>query len=148
MPGEADNRLLLVNAPPAPHGERIVAPGGGGVPARTSVPRIRALNIIPSELCNSRQHRQFSASRESYSVLPFPAKTSYRAADYTIRIMLSVSGVKVRRSRLRTSRARRRQERAWRQWSGCTRPFASPAPGSRPDRIKKRNEITRIADPP
>ena len=27
------------------------------------------------------------------------------------------------------SRARRRQERAWRQWPACTRPFASPAPG-------------------
>ena len=27
------------------------------------------------------------------------------------------------------SRVRRRQERAWRQWPACTRPFASPAPG-------------------
>ena len=28
-----------------------------------------------------------------------------------------------------SSRARRRQERAWRQWPGPSRPFASPAPG-------------------
>lgn len=44
--------------------------------------------------------------------------------------MLSVSVVKVRRSSLRTSRARRRQERGWLQWPGASRPFASPAPDS------------------
>ena len=35
------------------------------VPARASVPRIRAHNIIPSELCNSRRHRQYPAPAES-----------------------------------------------------------------------------------
>ena len=38
-----------------------------------------------------------------------PAKTAYRASDYTIRIMLSVSVGAVRRSYLRISRARRRR---------------------------------------
>ena len=58
-----------------------------------------------------------------------PAKTPCRAADYTIRIMLRTlrrQGAKVLPS---NSRVRRRQERAWRQWPACTRPFASPAPG-------------------
>ena len=41
-----------------------------------------------------------------------PQITAYKASDYTIRIMLSVSVVKVRRSFLRISRARRRQERS------------------------------------
>ena len=58
-----------------------------------------------------------------------PAETAYRASDYTIRIMLSVSVGAVRRSYLRISRARRRQGRAWLQWPGASRPFASPAPG-------------------
>ena len=48
--------------PPAPKGDNRP---GGGVPARPSVPRIRALNIIPSELCNSRRHRQYPAQTES-----------------------------------------------------------------------------------
>ena len=43
---------------------------GGGVPAPPSVPRIRALNIIPSELCNCRRHRQCPASRESAKHTP------------------------------------------------------------------------------
>ena len=47
--------------PPAPRGDNRP---GGGVPARASVPRIRALNIIPSELCNSRRHRQYPAPAE------------------------------------------------------------------------------------
>ena len=58
-----------------------------------------------------------------------PAKTACRASDYTIRIMLRTlrrQGAKVLPS---NSRVRRRQERAWRQWPACTRPFASPAPG-------------------
>jgi len=58
-----------------------------------------------------------------------PAKTAYRASDYTIRIMLRTlrrQGAKVLPS---NSRVRRRQERAWRQWPGPSRPFASPAPG-------------------
>ena len=48
--------------PPAPKGDNRP---GGRVPARPSVPRIRALNIIPSELCNSRRHRQYPAPAES-----------------------------------------------------------------------------------
>ena len=53
--------------PPTPRGDNRP---GGGVPARPSVPRIRALNIIPSELCNSRRHRQCPASRESAKHTP------------------------------------------------------------------------------
>ena len=86
-------------------------------------------NIIPSELCNSRRHRQCPASREEVSRGQKPAKTAYRASDYTIRIMLRTlrrQGAKVLPS---NSRVRRRQERAWRQWPGPSRPFASPAPG-------------------
>ena len=45
-------------------------------------------NIIPSELCNSRRHRQCPASREEVSRGQKPAKTACRASDYTIRIML------------------------------------------------------------
>ena len=48
--------------PPTPRGDNRP---GDGVPARPSVPRIRALNIIPSELCNSRRHRQYPAPAES-----------------------------------------------------------------------------------
>ena len=86
-------------------------------------------NIIPSELCNSRRHRQCPASREEVSRGQKPAKTACRASDYTIRIMLRTlrrQGAKVLPS---NSRVRRRQERAWQQWPACTRPFASPAPG-------------------
>ena len=57
-------------APPATDSHPVYPPRGdnrpgGGVPARPSVPRIRALNIIPSELCNSRRHRQYPAPAES-----------------------------------------------------------------------------------
>ena len=86
-------------------------------------------NIISSELCNSRQHRHLSALRVSIFVGQKPSKPPYRAADYTIRIMLRT----LRRCSARVlpsnSRARRRQERAWRQWPVRHRPFASPAPG-------------------
>ena len=86
-------------------------------------------NIIPSELCNSRRHRHLSASREEVCVGQKPAETPYRAADYTIRIMLRTlrqCSAKVLPS---NSRVRRRQERAWLQWPVRHRPFASPAPG-------------------
>ena len=43
---------------------------GGRVPVRWTVPRIRALNIISSELCNSRRHRQRPASRVSEKHTP------------------------------------------------------------------------------
>ena len=85
-------------------------------------------NIIPSELCNSRRHRQCPVSWEEVSMGQKPAKTPFQASDYTIRIMLRTlrrQGAKVLPS---NSRVRRRQERAWRQWPACTRPFASPAP--------------------
>ena len=83
------NRQLavLVYSPPAPQGERIIT-------RETECQRGRQCpypafhNIIPSELCNSRRHRHFSASRASIFVGQKPAETPYRAADYTIRIML------------------------------------------------------------
>ena len=87
-------------------------------------------NIIPSGLCNSRQIKQLHASKKRAREGHQPARASYPASDYTIRIMLRklpYQGAKVLPP---NSRARRRQERAWRQWPGCTRPFASPAPGS------------------
>lgn len=58
-----------------------------------------------------------------------PAKTAYRAADYTIRIMLRTLRQCDAEVVPSNSRVRRRQERAWRQWPGPSRPFASPAPG-------------------
>ena len=112
--------------PPAPRGDNRP---GDGVPARPSVPRIRALNIIPSELCNSRRNRHLPLEGHQLLMGQKPAKTACRASDYTIRIMLRTlrrQGAKVLPS---NSRVRRRQERAWRQWPACTRPFASPAPG-------------------
>ncbi len=42
---------------------------------RASLPRIRRHNIIPSELCNSRRHRQCPASRESVKHTPGARKT-------------------------------------------------------------------------
>ena len=58
--------------PPAPKGDNRP---GGGVPARPSVPRIRALNIIPSELCNSRRHRQCPAPTASARHTPGARRT-------------------------------------------------------------------------
>ena len=58
-----------------------------------------------------------------------PAKPPYKAADYTIRIMLRTLRDQSAKVLPPNSRARRRQERVWRQWPGCTRSFASPAPG-------------------
>ena len=86
-------------------------------------------NIIPSELCNSRQHRHLSALRVSIFVGQKPAKPPYRASDYTIRIMLRTLRQWDAKVLPSNSRARRRQERAWRQWPVRHRPFASPAPG-------------------
>ena len=119
---------VLVYAPPAPHGERIITREPQCQRERRA-PYPAFHNIIPSELCNSRRHRQCSASREEVSGGQKPAKTAYKASDYTIRIMLRTlrhQGAEVLPS---NSRVRRRQERAWRQWPACTRPFASPAPG-------------------
>ena len=57
-----DSHLIY---PPTPRGDNRP---GGGVPARASVPRIRALNIIPSELCNSLHQRRCHA-RTSVKVI-------------------------------------------------------------------------------
>ena len=51
-----------------------------------------------------------------------PAETAYRASDYTIRIMLSVSVSAVRRSYLRISRARRRRTGSPPQGPPASRP--------------------------
>ena len=71
-------------------------------------------NIIPSELCNSRRHRQCSASMKGVSRGQKPAKTSYRASDYTIRIMLRTlrqCGAEVQPSNSRVRRRRTRHSR-------------------------------------
>ena len=60
--GQSPPQTPIWFIPPTPRGDNRP---GGGVPARPSVPRIRALNIIPSELCNSRRHRQYPAPAES-----------------------------------------------------------------------------------
>jgi len=86
-------------------------------------------NIISSELCNSVRHRYLFASEEEVCMGQKPAKPPYRAADYTIRIMLRTLRDQSAKVLPPNSRARRRQERVWRQWPGCTRSFASPAPG-------------------
>ena len=71
-------------------------------------------NIIPSELCNSRRHRQCPASREEVSRGQKPAKTACRASDYTIRIMLRTllrQGAEVLPSNSRVRRRRTRHSR-------------------------------------
>ena len=85
-------------------------------------------NIISSELCNSVRHRHPSASEEEVCVGQKPATPPYKAADYTIRIMLRTLRRQGARVFPSNSRARRRQERAWLQWPVRHRPFASPAP--------------------
>ena len=83
-------------------------------------------NIIPSELCNSRRHRQCPASREEVSRGQKPAKTACRASDYTIRIMLRTlrrQGAKVLPS---NSRARRRQTSGPLQGPPASRPVRGP----------------------
>ena len=61
-------QTLAGQSPLAPQGENNHP--GEGVPVRASLPRIRRHNIIPSELCNSRRHRQCHASRESVKHTP------------------------------------------------------------------------------
>ena len=78
--------------------------------------------IIPSGLCNSRRHRQCPASREEVSMGQKPAKTAYRASDYTIRIMLRTlrrQGAKVLPS---NSRVRRRRTSSPPQGPPASRP--------------------------
>ena len=92
---------------PRPPGEIITREPQCQRERRTPYPAFH--NIIPSELCNSRRHRHLSASRASIFEGLKPAETPYRAADYTIRIMLRTlrhQGAKVLPSK---SRVRRRQ---------------------------------------
>ena len=116
------NRQLtvLVYAPQSPEGKIITREPQCLRECRTPYPAFH--NIIPSELCNSRRHRQCPASREEVSRGQKPAKTAYRASDYTIRIMLSVSVGAVRRSYLRISRARRRRTGSPPQGPPASRP--------------------------
>ena len=88
MSGQARHRLPSSN-PPAPQG-RI---SGGLRPTSASplVLRIRAHNIIPSGLCNSRWRRHCNATRSSRCKGQQPVSAASYASDYTIRIMLSVS---------------------------------------------------------
>ena len=92
-------------------------------------PESAYINIIPSGLCNSSRDRHLSARTTSICECQRPARTSCLLRVSTIRIMLSTLRKCVARVVPPSSRARRRQERAWLQWSGCTRPFASPTPG-------------------
>ena len=55
---------VLVYAPPAPHGERIITREPQCQRERRA-PYPAFHNIIPSELCNSRRHRQYPAPAES-----------------------------------------------------------------------------------
>ena len=112
---------------PRPPGEIITREPQCQRERRTPYPAFH--NIIPSELCNIRRHRHHPPGGYQLLMGQKPAETAYRASDYTIRIMLRTlrqCGAKVLPS---NSRVRRRQERAWRQWPGPSRPFASPAPG-------------------
>ena len=70
--GQSPPQTPIRFIPPAPRGDNRP---GGVVPTLASVPRIRAHNIIPSELCNSRRHRQCPASRESVKHTPGARKT-------------------------------------------------------------------------
>ena len=124
------NRQLavLVRPPPAPRGESIIAREPQCRRDR-QCPESAYINIIPSGLCNSRQHPHYHVFTASIREGQKPAPTSFQASDYTIRIMLSTLRHQVAWVVPPTSRARRRQERAWLQWPGPSRPFASPAPG-------------------
>ena len=79
-------------------------------------------NIIPSELCNSRRHRQCSASREDVSRGQKPAKTAYRASDYTIRIMLRTLRRQDAKVLPSNSRVRRRRTSSPPQGPPASRP--------------------------
>ena len=72
MTGQAGHRLLLVYPPPPP----------GAIIAREpqcrrerQCPESAYINIIPSGLCNSRQHRQCSASAASVKHTPGARRT-------------------------------------------------------------------------
>jgi len=84
--GQAGHRLLLVSHPQPLKGSIITRETE--CQRHRQCPESAKINIIPSELCNSRQHRQCPASREEVSRGQKPAKTAYKASDYTIRIML------------------------------------------------------------
>jgi hypothetical protein len=110
--GFASHRLLLVNHPWPLKGKIITREREYQCERRASYPAFH--NIIPSELCNSRRHRQCPASREEVSRGQKPAKTAYRASDYTIRIMLRTlrrQGAEVLPSNSRVRRRRTRHSR-------------------------------------
>ena len=116
------NRQLtvLVYAPQSPEGKIITREPQCLRECRTPYPAFH--NIIPSELCNSRRHRQCPASREEVSRGQKPAKTTCRASDYTIRIMLRTlrrQGAKVLPS---NSRVRRRRTSSPPQGPPASRP--------------------------
>ena len=105
--GQAGHRLLLVHHPWPLKGKIITRERWRQFDRLPLYPAFH--NIIPSELCNSVRHRHLSASEEEVCVGQKPAKPPYRAADYTIRIMLRTlrhQGAKVLPS---NSRVRRRQ---------------------------------------
>jgi len=149
--GQAGHRLLLVNAPPAPHrGEDNARPVPFELP---SVPENPRHNIIPSELCNSRRHRQCPASRERQQHTPSPAKKAYRAPDYTIRIMLR-SSVLPSRGQIPPVRSARRQERSFAPGPSPalarrkTPHFAGPRPQSaRPYQGRRERAPSSLAPP-
>ena len=65
-----------------PEGERIIA-RETECQRHRQCPESAFHNIIPSELCNSRRQRRYSASEEEECVEQKHANTPYRAADYT-----------------------------------------------------------------
>ena len=116
------NRQLtvLVYAPQSPEGKIITREPQCQRDRQCLYPAFH--NIIPSELCNSRRHRQCPASREEVSRGQKPAKTACRASDYTIRIMLRTlrrQGAKVLPS---NSRVRRRRTSSPPQGPPASRP--------------------------
>ena len=116
---------VLVYAPPAPHGERIITREPLCQRERRA-PYPAFHNIIPSELCNSRRHRQCSASREEVSRGQKPAKTAYRASDYTIRIMLRTLRQCSAEVLPSNSRVRRRRTSGPLQGPPASRPVRGP----------------------
>ena len=116
------NRQLtvLVYAPQSPEGKIITREPQCQRDRQCPYPAFH--NIIPSELCNSRRHRQCPASREEVSRGQKPAKTACRASDYTIRIMLRTlrqCGAEVLPS---NSRVRRRRTSSPPQGPPASRP--------------------------
>ncbi len=108
------NRQLtvLVYAPQSPEGKIITREPQCQRERQCIYPAFH--NIIPSELCNSRRHRNLPLAGHQLLMGQKPAKTAYRAADYTIRIMLRTlrrQGAKVLPPNSRVRRRRTRHSR-------------------------------------